>query len=113
MEMHFWGVVQMQSNGIIKLDEILMVHMHSKLIMWMFAACTHISTNMICKNLGKQAIAKKMLNSFWGKFGQHNNFLKTIILDNREEYSSIIFDHMNLVKSINLINDTSEAITYT
>uniref|UniRef100_A0A915ITS3 Uncharacterized protein n=1 Tax=Romanomermis culicivorax TaxID=13658 RepID=A0A915ITS3_ROMCU len=45
--------------------------------------------------------------------GQQNNVSKTVILDNPKEYCDFVFDPMNLVKSINLIDDALIAITYT
>ena len=35
----------------------------------------------ICNNPGKRSLAKLILNSFWGKFGQNENQIQTIILN--------------------------------
>uniref|UniRef100_A0A915KWR3 Uncharacterized protein n=1 Tax=Romanomermis culicivorax TaxID=13658 RepID=A0A915KWR3_ROMCU len=57
----------------------------------------------IDRNSGRRALAKLMLNSFSGKYGQHNNMMKTIYFTDPKEYFQLVFDASNVIHSIKII----------
>ena len=63
-------------------------------------------------NSGLRALAKLMLNSFWGKFGQKPNMSKKVIVKSRQEYLKYITDDKLIVESDVAINDDTLMITY-
>ena len=63
-------------------------------------------------NSGLRALAKLMLNSFWGKFGQKANLSKKKIVKTREQFLSIITDETLVVESDVAINDETLMVTY-
>ncbi|XP_018568461.1 uncharacterized protein LOC108908806 [Anoplophora glabripennis] len=46
--------------------------------------------NEICENPGLRSLAKLMLNSFWGKFGQRENQTKTTIVNTPKEFYDML-----------------------
>ena len=54
----------------------------------------------IVKNEGQRALAKLMLNSFWGKFGQRSTLTKTEIVNNPEKYFKLLLDKSKEVKYV-------------
>jgi hypothetical protein len=67
----------------------------------------------IKKNPGLRALAKLMLNSFWGKFGQKPNMTKTVITGDTATYFKMLSDISLNIKDINFIGEEKVAISYT
>ena len=63
----------------------------------------------IAKNEGKRALAKLMLNSFWGKFGQRSNLTKTQYVGNPQTFFDLLTDKTKEIKFIDF--DENEEIT--
>lgn len=64
------------------------------------------------KNAGLRALAKLMLNSFWGKFGQRNQMAKTEYFTEAVAYFNLVFDPRHIVKNVRIVNDSLVAVTY-
>lgn len=60
-----------------------------------------------------RALAKLMLNSFWGKFGQRNNLAKVTFFKEPAPFFNLICDPSNVVYSVNTINDNMVSVTHT
>ena len=61
--------------------------------------------NKVKKNTGLRAIAKLMLNSFWGKFGQRSNMQQVDIIDNPKMYFDKLTSDREDVTAVNFISD--------
>ncbi|KAK5650288.1 hypothetical protein RI129_001317 [Pyrocoelia pectoralis] len=59
----------------------------------------------IKKNPGLRYLAKLMLNSFWGKFGQRENLPQTSIVSEPKDLFKLLTDPLVQVQAINPIND--------
>lgn len=59
----------------------------------------------IVKNAGLRSLAKLMLNSFWGKFGQRQNQPKTSIIRQPNELYDIVNDPSKYVNNIQEVNE--------
>ncbi|XP_033103137.1 uncharacterized protein LOC117105940, partial [Anneissia japonica] len=64
-----------------------------------------LNPHNIKKNPGLRALAKLMLNSFWGKFGQRPNMTKTTYIDDPEEYLEMMTHDDTEVHNVNFVND--------
>lgn len=49
-----------------------------------------LDKDKIQRNKGFRALAKMMLNSFWGKFGQRDNLTRTNFVNSREELTNLL-----------------------
>ena len=56
------------------------------------------------KNPGMRSIAKLMLNSFWGKFGQRDNQVQTTVCKTNAEFITLICDQTKEISGIVFIN---------
>jgi hypothetical protein len=54
----------------------------------------------ITVNKGLRALAKLMLNSFWGKLGQRNNMRKTTHTDKSEEFFDLISSEKKIITNV-------------
>jgi len=54
-----------------------------------------------------------MLNSFWGKFGQRNNMLKTVYFTDPARYFKLITNPAIVVHSVVLVSEKMMAVSYT
>ncbi|MCU7811733.1 MAG: hypothetical protein KZQ77_10930, partial [Candidatus Thiodiazotropha sp. (ex Notomyrtea botanica)] len=59
----------------------------------------------IKKNPGLRALAKLMLNSFWGKFGQRSNMAQVEITDDPSVYFDKLTSESEEVMTVNYISD--------
>ncbi|XP_055908156.1 uncharacterized protein LOC129942989 [Eupeodes corollae] len=66
----------------------------------------------ITKNEGKRSLAKLILNSFWGKFGQRENQTKTIIVNNPADLYDMVTNPSLLVCNILPINEKNVVVNY-
>ena len=62
----------------------------------------------IVKNEGERALAKLMLNSFWGKFGQRNALTKIEFVNSREKFYSFFLDKSKEIRYVHF-NDNFTA----
>ncbi|XP_054276436.1 uncharacterized protein LOC128995442 [Macrosteles quadrilineatus] len=58
----------------------------------------------IVKNGGLRSVAKLMLNSFWGKFGQRENMMKTSIIRDAKEFFRLLTNPEGKLKYFQAIN---------
>ena len=64
------------------------------------------------KNLGLRSLAKLMLNSFWGKFGQRPNQTQVTTCTKPSEFFQIIKDDRQVIHRIEIVNDHMIEIFY-
>ncbi|KAJ8018898.1 putative DNA polymerase [Holothuria leucospilota] len=64
-----------------------------------------LDQHAIDKNDGKRALAKLMLNSFWGKFGQRSKLPQTTFANNLSSYMELLLDQTKTVKNIRFVSD--------
>lgn len=64
-----------------------------------------LDSDRITKNPGLRSLAKLMLNSFWGKFGQRENQQKTVIIRNTDDYFSLFSNPSIEVCHVTLTSD--------
>ena len=71
-----------------------------------------LDKDKIMVNPGRKAVAKVMLNSFWGKFCEADNKPQTRTLQNASDWDKLMADDSVIVKSINVYNeDVLEVVT--
>jgi hypothetical protein len=71
-----------------------------------------IDLNSVTFNPGLRYISKLLLNSLWGKFGQRNNLVKTLIVNSPADYYDIVFDKRNVVKQLLPVSSEIFRISY-
>ncbi|XP_052778720.1 uncharacterized protein LOC128216186 [Mya arenaria] len=59
----------------------------------------------ICKNPGLRSLAKLMLNSFWGKFGQRTNLAQTSYVTDTKEFFDFMTSDQQEIKNIRFVNE--------
>lgn len=66
-----------------------------------------LDPSKIEKNPGLRALAKLMLNSFWGKFGQRSNMNQTKFIhsNNLEEFYSYLTDSTKTIQSFHIMSE--------
>ena len=64
-----------------------------------------LDPNQIEKNPGLRSLTKLMLNSFWGKFGQHYNQTQVTTCTKPSEFFQIITDDRQVVHRIEIDDD--------
>ena len=67
----------------------------------------------IKKNPGLRSLAKLMLNSFWGKFGQRDNMPQVELFKDPERYFKLLTCQSTQVKNIQFVNDECVEVYYT
>ena len=67
----------------------------------------------IKKNSGLRSLAKLMLNSFWGKFGQRDNMPQVELVKDVERYFRLLTCQSTHVKNIQFVNDDCIELYYT
>ncbi|XP_033114874.1 uncharacterized protein LOC117115269 [Anneissia japonica] len=72
----------------------------------------HLRKENIAHNPGLRSLAKLMLNSFWGKFGQKENLPKTIYTQEPNTVYDLLSDPTVLVNDINFVNDHLAEVKY-
>ena len=65
------------------------------------------------KNPGLRSLAKLMLNSFWGKFGQHLNQTQVTTCVKPSEFFNIITDDRQVVHRIEIANEKMVEVYHT
>ncbi|XP_074036387.1 uncharacterized protein [Leptinotarsa decemlineata] len=66
----------------------------------------------ITDNPGLRSLAKLMLNSFWGKFGQRENQPKTSILNQPAEFFKMMTDPSRVINSVLTINEDTLIVNW-
>ena len=66
----------------------------------------------INKNDGKRALAKLMLNSFWGKFGQRSALTKTEFVNTLDKFYKLLMDKSKEVKYIQFNDEFTARIQW-
>lgn len=66
----------------------------------------------IRENPGLRSLAKLMLNSFWGKFGQRTNLTQTKYTDDPVEFFGMMTSDQQEVKNVRFINDQAVQIDW-
>lgn len=66
----------------------------------------------ITKNTGLRSLAKLMLNSFWGKFGQRDNQSRTSIIKTPEEFFTMLTNPCIDTLHVQPINEDTIAVTW-
>jgi len=67
----------------------------------------------IVKNPGLRQLAKLMLNSFWGKFGQRNNLTKIEYFVDPEKFAKLVFfDNTKEIKSLQFFGEKMVAAQF-
>jgi len=59
------------------------------------------------KNPGLRSLAKLMLNSFWGKFGQRTNLTQTTHISDPQEFFEMMTSDQQKVKNVQFVNNES------
>ena len=70
-----------------------------------------LDAEKIERNEGRRSLAKLMLNSFWGKFGQRTSLKKSILVTDLEKFYKILTDDSLTVDYVTIL--TEEAIMLT
>ena len=65
----------------------------------------YLDYDNIKKNPGLRSLAKLMLNSFWGKFGQRSNLPQTSYISDPEEFFDMMTSDEQQIKNVRYIND--------
>ena len=71
-----------------------------------------LGCNNIKKNPGLRALAKLMLNSFWGKFGQRSNMPQIKYISEPAEYFDMLTSDQILVMGIHFVSDEMVEMRY-
>lgn len=71
-----------------------------------------LDSDNIDSNPGLRALAKLMLNSFWGKFGQRENMSQVCVLNSHEELVSKLANPSIETESYVVINDEKILLSY-
>ena len=64
-----------------------------------------LDSTCVERNEGLRAVAKLMLNSFWGKFGQRENMSKTRYIVDPEEFFGLFLDDTKTINHVNFLSD--------
>ena len=64
-----------------------------------------LDPSKIEKNPGRKQVAKLMLNSFWGKFGENELRLQTIVLQDEKTWQKLMEDDSVIVKDVRIFNE--------
>ncbi|CAH0556585.1 unnamed protein product [Brassicogethes aeneus] len=67
----------------------------------------------ICHNAGLRFIAKLMLNSFWGKFGQRANLMQTAVITKPFELFTMLTDPSVIVNNMVIVSEEMLLICWT
>lgn len=66
-----------------------------------------LDDDKIVENLGLRSLAKLMLNSFWGKFGQRTNLTQTTYISDPLQFFDMMTSDQQKVKNVRFVNEES------
>ena len=72
----------------------------------------HLDYTNIDKNPGQRSLAKLLLNSFWGKFGQRANLKQTQYIQDQATFLQLIMDTSKKVSDFCIVNHDTIMIEY-
>lgn len=72
----------------------------------------HLEEMKIEMNAGKRSLAKLMLNSFWGKFGQKSNKCKVEGIRSPARFHELLQDDSRNIHSVRVVNDEMIEVVY-
>ena len=78
-----------------------------------YLAKEHIQLEHVAKNPGRKQVAKLMLNSFWGKFGERSNKSKTEQLLKAADLLRLVTDAATNIQQLRICNDDVLEVQYT
>ena len=64
-----------------------------------------LDPSRIEKNPGRKQVAKLMLNSFWGKFGENEHRVQTQTIQDEDTWQKIVQDESIIVKGVRIFNE--------
>ena len=64
-----------------------------------------VKLEKIEKNPGRKQVAKLMLNSFWGKFGENEHRTQTISIQSEDVWQKMVQDESVIVKGVRIFNE--------
>ena len=64
-----------------------------------------LDPSRIEKNPGRKQVAKLMLNSFWGKFGENEHRVQTQSIQDEDTWQKIVQDDSIIVKDVRIFNE--------
>ena len=64
-----------------------------------------LDPSRIEKNPGRKQVAKLMLNSFWGKFGENEHRVQTQTIQDEDTWQKIVQDESIIVKDVRIFNE--------
>ena len=62
-------------------------------------------------NAGRKAVAKLMLNSFWGKYGMGDSFTSTVFINDAKKYYDFLISQSKELHDIYVITDNCVMVT--
>lgn len=71
-----------------------------------------LQKDQIAKNSGLRSVAKLMLNTFWGKFGQNANTTKTKYFDKPEPFMKTVYDLTKIIKAIRFYGENLASVNF-
>ena len=71
-----------------------------------------LDSDKIQENPGLRLLAKLMLNSFWGKFGQRSNLTKITYFDEPKEFMDMMTSDQQEVKNVRFLNDEAVQVDW-
>lgn len=72
-----------------------------------------VDPQQIKKNPGRRSLAKLMLNSFWGKFGQRPNQTQVTTCSNPSQFFQLVMDDRKTIHRIEIINQEMVEVFHT
>lgn len=71
-----------------------------------------LEASKISRNKGKRTLAKLMLNSFWGKFGQRSDLSRTDYVQTKDDYFKFLHDETKVINNVSFTSDGEKAIIH-
>ena len=71
-----------------------------------------IDPNKVEKNPGRRKIAKQMLNTLWGKFGQRTNIGKVEYFTDPEPFLKLVMDDKIVIRDIHIVSPLMVRVRY-
>ena len=66
----------------------------------------------IAKNPGRRSLAKLMLNSFWGKYGQQSNKTQVDVFSSPAEFYKLLLDDTTVIKNLRVVTPEMVEASY-
>ena len=66
----------------------------------------------IAKNPGRRSLAKLMLNSFWGKYGQQSNKTQVDVFSSPADFYKLLLDDTKVIKNLRVVTPEMVEVSY-